>query len=279
MRSVIHPGAPAAERIPCVSCAGQRLEVSLQAGIPLDQSVAAALRAGPFTCAWLAFDNAPVESLSYVIPAYSPDDEHVAWYSAPYGFGAGCIDTAGMIVGWHHGECFTHCHGLWTAGNATRQAMGHLLADQTVLSEPAKVSLLGLTGARFDRRFDTETQFELFHVDRMSGERGDYAVLRILPNQDLTLAARAACDALGWSAARIHGIGSLIGAQFDDGRVLESLPTEFLLPNAIVGGAAPPPEIAIVGVDGGDVVQGRLAVGENPVLVTAEIVMNRLAGD
>ena len=274
MRSVVHPGPVSGTRLELAPAQGREIEVTLEPGVPFDEAVAGAVAAEGVDSAWLEIKNAPVSALDYVIPAPSPDDAHVAWYSEVHSFGGkGLIDHLGFIVGIHEGTPFLHGHGLWTPEGGAR-AMGHILPDRTVLAAPATARGTGITGARFERLHDPETNFDLFRVKGGKAEGAGYAALRLLPNQDFATALEGACAELGWKAARVQGLGSLIGATFEGGEVLDSLATEFLVTDATTGGG-PEPEIAIVGVDGSRILSGRLARGENAVLITAELVLSR----
>lgn len=275
MRSVVHPGPATKARIDAAPCDGDKIEVTLAAGVPLEDAVAEATQG--YDSAWLELEAAPVSQLDYVIPALAPDDTHVAWYSDVHGFGGpGRIDHLGMIVGKHEGTSFLHGHGLWTpAGGA--QAMGHILAPRTVLAEPASARGIGLKGAGFERLPDPETNFELFQVRHGAGGNG-YAAVRLLPNQDFATALDAVCVQLGWEAAQVHGIGSLIGAQFENGDVLDSMASEFLITRAVAGRKGPEPEIVIVGIDGTKILSGSLTRDENAVLITAELILSQLEG-
>jgi hypothetical protein len=279
MHTVIHPGPVRDTRMDLAPCNGRTIEVTLAAGIPLEDAVAQALAPLELDSAWLEVVDADVEKLSYVIPAEAPDDAHVAWYSDKRDFAKGRIDHLGMIVGRHGEASFLHGHGKWTpCGRA--MAMGHILAPQTYLAAPATARGIGLVGGRFDRRADEETNFDLFHVDQVGDSGSEYAALRLLPNQDFATGLDDACAALGWSAARVHGIGSVNTARFENGQVLDSLPTEFLITDAIAGSGGPDvksgPEIVIVGKDCTKILSGCLSRGENAVLVTAEVVLSRL---
>jgi predicted DNA-binding protein with PD1-like motif len=279
MHTVTHPGPVRYTRVDLASCDGRAIEVILATGIPLEDAVADALKPLGLDSAWLEISNADVENLTYVIPAVAPDDTHIAWYSDKHEFAKGQINHLGMIVGRHGDASFLHGHGTWTPQNGP-QAMGHILAQQTYLAAPVTAHGIGLVGARFDRRADEETNFDLFHVDQLGPVNGKYAALRLLPNQDFATGLDEACAALGWPAARVHGIGSVNTARFENGQVLNSLPTEFLITDAIAGNggshAKSGPEIVIVGTDGTKILSGRLSRGENAVLVTAEVVLSRL---
>lgn len=272
MRTVLHPGPVAERRIDIAQCDGHPITVTLAAGEPLEDAVAMATEG--FDAAWLEIAAAPVTQLDYVIPALSPDDAHVAWYSDVHSFdGPGIIDHLGMIVGKHQGASFLHGHGLWTPKNGPR-AMGHILARRTVLAKPVTATGIGLVGGGFDRLPDAETNFDLFQVT--GGASGDYAAVRLRPNQDFATALDAARAELNWPAGRVVGIGSLIGAQFEGGERLDSDASEFLITDATTGPQQPEPEIVIVGVDGSRILSGSLSRRENPVLITAELILSKL---
>ncbi|WP_370228106.1 hypothetical protein [Cognatishimia sp.] len=274
MRTLTHPGPQSDTRLQLAPCGGRPIAVTLQSGIPLETAVAQALATEDIDSAWLTVSGAPFERLDYVIPDHAPDDTHVAWYSQTHTLLNGCITRLGMIVGTHNGASFLHGHGLWNADDGP-DALGHVLAPTTVLSEPVFAKGIGLTGAIFERGPDPETNFDLFHVKARAAEGSDYAALRIAPNQDFSTALDDALVTLGWASADAVGLGSLVGAQFESGATLDSHATEFLITDAPIGPDAPPPEIVIVGIDGSQIKSGRLERGQNAVLVTAEVVLRR----
>ncbi len=274
MRTLRQPGPVGHPRIDIGPAEGTPIEMTLAAGIPLEEAVAQAT-AG-YDSAWLELWDAQVAGLRYVVPDHAPDETHVAWYSETHGFdGPGSIQHLGMIVGRHDGQSFLHGHGLWTPEGGA-QVMGHILAPQTVLAAPVVARGIGLRGAKFDHLPDPETNFELFQIAPGQGGAG-FAAVRLRPNQDFAIGLDAACAALGWPAARVHGLGSLIGARFEDDAVMESHATEFLITEATAG-LGRTPEIMIVGIGGDQILSGRLIRGENPVLITAELILERLDG-
>ena len=274
-RFVAQPGPASEERINVIATRGRRIEVTLSSEVPLEAAVAEALAAGGAVAAWLSLEDATVAEMAYVTPAHATDAVHAAWYSDVYRFGAGRIETLGMIVGRHGDASFLHGHGIWAAEDGPR-AMGHVLAPQTVLARPTRARGIALTDAGFARLPDVETNFELFQTTGPGQAEGDFAVLRVAPNSDFISALQSARMRLGWEQARAYGIGSLIGAVFADGTTLDSLPTEFLIRDAVIRDDAAPPDIAIVGIDGTDIREGRIAAQDNAVLITAEIVLERL---
>jgi len=281
MRAVTHPGPVAEERQEILPAGGRPVALTVNAGLPFEDAVADAMAAEGLDGAWLEIEEATVSALDYVIPAPAPDAEHVAWYSEIHSLGGpGRIHHLGMMVGRDGGASFLHGHGLWAPRDGGT-AMGHILAPRTTLAAPAVARGIGLTGARFERRPDPETNFTLFRPSGAArdAESAGHALLRLAPNQDFSGALDTACARLGWEGARVHGLGSLIGATFEDGNVLDSLPTEFLILDAEAraeGGTGPGPEIAIVGIEGGDIRRGRLTRGGNAVLITAELLLERL---
>ena len=278
--AVTQPGPIAETRRDIVPANGRPIEVNLRPHIPLADAIAEALDAENCTGAWLEIKSADVARLSYVTPALAPDSEHAAWWSEIYRFnGAGTIHHLGMMVGRDQGACFLHGHGRWSPATGGI-AMGHILAQQTVLSRPAVAHGIGLRKAYFDRRPDPETNFNLFQPtgDALAASDAPYALLRLAPNQEFSSALDLVCAELGWQSAKIFGQGSLIGAHFDDGSTLDSLATEFLILNAEAradGSLASGPEIAIVGIDPDDLRHGILQRGKNPILITAELLLQR----
>lgn len=281
MKIARHKGPATAPRLDLHPCAGVPVTLILRAGVPLGQAIAEAMAQAGHDSAWIEFTDAPVEVLRYVLPSDQPTEHTIVWYSEQHTLPMpGRITRIGLTVGTFEGASFLHGHGLWQ-GTDGQTRMGHILPDETVLSVDAVARGVATPGARFDRTPDPETGFALFQpVSDAGPASATTALLRIRPNTEITQAFAQACATLGWARAQVQGLGSIIGATFGDGRALPSFATEFLILEAEttpVAGEAPPPEIAIVGVDGGNVMTGRLQQGANPVLVTAEIFLSKLA--
>ena len=78
-------------------------------------------------------------------------------------------------------------------------------------------------------------------------------------------------------ATILGGVGSTVGAIFQDGRVVEPFVTELLIRSGKImrddqGQPCAEIDISIVDYKGG-LTEGRLAKGGNPILVTAELVL------
>ena len=118
-----------------------------------------------------------------------------------------------------------------------------------------------------------------FHLNRSGAARA--FALRLRPNQDFAGALEDFCRERGIARARLHGgVGSIIGARFEDGRAVEPFATELLVRSGTV---APGPggdleavlDVALVDYAGG-IAEGRLVRGDNPVLMTMEIALEAI---
>ncbi|MFQ5437750.1 MAG: hypothetical protein ACE5DK_02855, partial [Paracoccaceae bacterium] len=160
---------------------------------------------------------------------------------------------------------------------------GHLLPETCVLARDVRLRGLGFSGACFQRVSDPETGFDLFKPEANGPAiaNPDARLVRIGPNVELGGALIALCRDAGWSRASVHGVGSLIGARFQDGSRMNSFATEFMMREGRIlnamneTGACAKIDISLVGLDG-SFMSGRLAAHRNPVLITAELVLKRL---
>ena len=140
-----------------------------------------------------------------------------------------------------------------------------------------------IDGAAFEVSPDAETNFSLLQV-RAKPARSDSTnglVVRVRPNQDLCLALEALCAERNIRRARIcGGVGSLIGTVFDDGRTVEPFVTEVFIHRGVVepgldGALQAEVDVGLVAYTG-EIAEGRLARGQNPVLITFELVLEVL---
>ena len=186
-----------------------------------------------------------------------------------------------MTLGSRDDAPFFHCHGLWLEADG-RIGGGHVIPEETVVAEPFEVDAVGLDGAIFTAEPDPETNFELFGplACRHAGiedTRRAFA-LRLRPNQDFANALEAFCRERRIISAKLHGgVGSIIGARFADGRVVEPFATEMAVRSGTVvsgedGALEAKLDIALVDHLGG-IAEGRLTRGDNPVLMTMELVL------
>jgi predicted DNA-binding protein with PD1-like motif len=189
-----------------------------------------------------------------------------------------------MTLGMRDGAPFFHCHGLWTEADG-KASGGHMLPDETVVAEPFEVEAFGIDGAMFTAEPDPETNFKLFGPvpAASTGARTTSRAfaLRLRPNQDFAGCLEAFCRQRGIARARLRGgVGSIIGARFADGASVVPFATELLISSGeIAPGASGALEaqldVALVDYLGG-LAEGRLARGDNPVLMTMELVLEAL---
>lgn len=275
MRSLRHPGTPAAERASIAPCRAEALTLTLRAGSSINDAVTGALAAAGFASGHVDLAGVALAPMRYVIPAPAPDDTHVAWYSDTHApEGTGRIERAGVTAGSRDGEAFIHCHGVWTEADGSRRG-GHLLPHETIVAEDAQVRGWGIDGAAFVARDDPESNFKLFRAEATAatGKGGRRALTcTVRPNGDICKAIEAACAAHGLQSASVHGVGSLIGVDFTDGRHVPSYATEVFVREGHIADGSCHLDVALADMAGA-VHEGVLERGRNPVCVTFELLL------
>ncbi|MDE2330796.1 MAG: DUF296 domain-containing protein [Bradyrhizobium sp.] len=285
MRRVAQPGPPAPERIQWVEARGRPFTFTLQAGVPLLEAARRGFAEAGFTGGTLNIKNGVLGPFAYVMPALSKTGENAAFYSDIFRpSGVTRLKTATMTFGARDGAPFFHCHGLWTEADG-RNTGGHILPEETMIAEAFEAEAFGINGAMFAAEPDPETNFKLFgpvtHSATDARQPCRAFALRLRPNQDFAGALETFCHQHGIFRARIHGgVGSTIGARFTDGRSVVPFATELLIRSgAIAPGAKGSLEaeldVALVDYLGG-LAEGRLLRGDNPVLMTMELVLEVL---
>lgn len=274
------PGPVARERILAVPARGSAFSFTLPAGVTLLEGVRRGFAAAGFDGGVVEFGAMALEPFAYVMPALSETGENAAFYSAPFHPGGRSVTRHGALTfGERDGAPFFHCHALWDEADG-RLTGGHMLPEGTVVAEDVIVTAFGVNGAGFRAQLDPETNFKLFEPVSLpspgSGENACFA-MRLRPNQDFAGALEAFCRARGIQRAHLRGgVGSTIGARFEDGSVAENFATEIYLREASIdlspGGAGVVLPIGLVDYTG-HVAEGRLLPGRNPVLMTLEVVL------
>jgi predicted DNA-binding protein with PD1-like motif len=282
MREIRQPGLPVAERIQGVEARGRGFSFTAQAGLPLLEAVRQGFAAQGFAGGVASFKSAALRPFAYVMPALSKTPEHAAFYSETYRpQGIARLSTATMTFGVRDDAPFFHCHALWTEEGGRRNA-GHILPEETTIAEPFEIAAFGLDGALFTAAPDPETNFKLFGpvATARSGAETDRRAfaLRLRPNQDVANCLEEFCRAQGIARALIRGgVGSTIGARFTDGHVVEPFATELTITSGHIAAKADGVleaalDVALVDHSGA-LAQGRLVRGDNPVLMTMELVL------
>jgi predicted DNA-binding protein with PD1-like motif len=285
MRSIAQPGAPLPERIQSVAARGRAFSFTLEAGISLLEAVRRGFAAEGFASGVLGARGGALGPFAYVMPALSKDGANAAFYSETFRpSGVTRLKLAALTFGVRDGAPFFHCHGLWTESDG-RFNGGHMLPEETVVAEPFEVNAFGIDGATFLAEPDSETNFKLFGPVATTPSGAKTAspafALRLRPNQDFSDGLEGFCRHHGILHARLHGgVGSTIGAVFSDGHSVVPFATEL----AVTAGQVAPDanrrlraslDIALVDYLGG-IAEGRLVRGDNPVLMTMELVLEVL---
>ena len=280
MRHARHPGPPAQQRVMAVVAGAIPVEAVLPPGGRLLDALAALLEGCGAESAALTLSGGGFGPFAYVIPGLSPDGSQVAFYSATFRPpGTTRLDLAAVTVGRRAGAAWFHCHALWTEADG-HTGCGHVLPEDTVIAAPVTVRGAGLVGARFEVMPDPETGFSLFMPQPTGtkpppGARPAVA-LRLAPNQDLVETLEQAAAAAGFRHAAVQGgVASTNQARFTDAPPTLGFATELLVRHGIVGGPGTAIDIAIVDYTGA-IGGGRLARGDNPVLMTFEGVLEQL---
>ena len=285
MRSVEQPGPPAPERIQWVEARGRAFTFMLAAGLPLLEAARQGFAAAGFAGGTLNIRGGALGPFAYVMPALSRNGANAAFYSDVFRpAGVTRLRIGAMTLGARDGAPFFHCHALWTEADG-RSNGGHILPEETVVAEPFEVAAFGIDGALFTAEPDPETNFKLFgpvpHAVTNPQTNSRAFALRLRPNQDVAGALETFCRQRGVFRARIHGgVGSTIGAQFTNGSSVVPFATELAIRSGTIAqgaGGSLEAEIDVALVDYlGGLAEGRLLRGDNPVLMTMELVLEVL---
>jgi len=285
MRHIVQPGPPVPERIQWVEAAGRAFSFTLEAGLPLIEAARRGFAAEGFASGTLNFGAAALGPFAFVMPALSKTGENAAFYSETFRPpGVTRLRMGTMTFGQRDGAPFFHCHALWREAGG-RAGGGHILPEEAVVAEPFVVEAFGIDGAIFTAELDTETNFKLFGpvpsapVGARTTSRA--FALRLRPNQDFAGALEGFCRERGIARATLHGgVGSIIGARFAGGRIVEPFATEMAVRSGVIlpganGALEAELDVALVDYLGG-IAEGRLVRGDNPVLMTMELVLEVL---
>ena len=235
------------------------------------QSVAKLMDATDFESALIILDGVKTGPFNYVLSSYSNDDLHAAWYSDTHSCSAAHIRSATAIVGRRNGAWWMHCHALWDTEDLT--GMGHLLPDEVTLANDATVTLLGFKGGRFDVALDPETAFPIFHVHG-GRSNGNALVAKVNPHKDIYSAIEELIAEAGFAQADIYGIGSLIGAYFEEGNPMTCPISEVLIaPGANWNGSLHLPMYCVDTER--NFFHGNVLKDTAPVLITFEMMILR----
>jgi predicted DNA-binding protein with PD1-like motif len=273
------------ERIQWVEARGRNFCFTMAAGIPLLEAARRGFAAQGFAGGTLNIKSGALCPFAYVMPALSTTGEHAAFYSKTFRpEGQTWLKQATMTLGARDVAPFFHCHGFWLEAYG-RVNGGHILPEETVVAAPFEVEAFGIDGAAFKAEPDPETNFKLFGpvaCERRGIDAPARAfALRLRPNQDFANSLEAFCREHDIARARVRGgVGSTIGARFTNGRSVEPFATELAVTSGRIGPGASgelEAELDVALVDyTGTLAEGRLVRGDNPILMTMELVLEVL---
>jgi predicted DNA-binding protein with PD1-like motif len=287
MRRIVQPGPPVPERIQWVETRGRAFSFTLEAGLPLLEAARRGFAAQGFASGVLNIGEGALGPFAYVMPALSKTGENAAFYSDTFRpAGVTRLSMGAMTLGERDGAPFFHCHALWTEADGRRNG-GHILPEETFVAEPFEVNAFGIEGAVFTAEPDSETRFKLFGpmpaATTGATTPSRAFALRLRPNQDFASTLEAFCAERAIPHAKLHGgVGSTIGARFTDGRAVEPFATELAVRSGTIAPGADGEleaelDVALVDYTGG-LAEGRLKRGDNPMLMTMELVLEVLGG-
>ncbi|WGF89096.1 PCC domain-containing protein [Marinivivus vitaminiproducens] len=277
LRSLRQPGPPNPERV--TSHAGEVVEIAftLEPGLTINDAIARPMQAAGIAGGTVEIEGGALGPFAYVMPALSVDARFAAYYSASFHpTDPVPVERGNVTFGEKDGLPFIHCHAIWQESERGRRC-GHVMPHETVVAEPIRARAWGLRNVAMRVIPDAETNFALFTPVLLEeaapvpgGRRG--ACVKIQPNRDVSEGLEEACRRHGFARAVVRGsIGSLVGADFTDGRHVPSIASELLVLNGLIdaeGGSTL--DVAMVDVDGA-IHEGRLVHGRNPACITFEL--------
>lgn len=279
-RKVIHPGPVSSEKVISKEGPLSIVEIPLKKGSKLIDAVSQVLEPMGIRGAGIRFEGLKLAPVNYVMPTYSSDDQHAAYYSETYTVPEGIhIDYANATYGIRENIPSMHFHGLWKDGEI--QKGGHILPAQSMVAEDAVAIAFYTESVEINSVYDPETNFTIYDpLQRNAAGQGGRKciVATVKANEDLLETIAAICkkhdvsDATLWTA-----IGSTVGGDFQDGNVIEEIPTELIaLDGKVWTDAAGEIQVdfytALIDA-AGTIHFGKLRRGENPVLILFELVI------
>jgi predicted DNA-binding protein with PD1-like motif len=274
-QKIRHPGPPAAQRQQFVRGEVRSFTVTLPAGAMLMAALTAALQDLQGETAFVHIDGLALRSGQHVLPAHSPDAQHVAWYSETHRMGACRFVHGTVVLGRKDDQWFSHCHALWETAEGT-PGLGHVLCAEACIDQAWEAEIHVFFGGGLRVSFDAETNFSLLrpYADATPSRQTNALLLTLQPHEDVRSAINAVCAKLAIQEASIMGVGSLIGAVFAQGPAMRAAISEMLLlPGAEVSqGRCIALPVACVNPEA-VIYQGDLLLGQGPVLITCELLL------
>ncbi len=275
IRTLTQPGPVHPNRIDSFAGTLVPLRFRLQPGLSLTQALTGPLVEAGFQSATLTMRGGALDPFRYVMPGPADSPAHVAYFTAPRApEGVTRIEQANATFGWNDATPFLHCHAAWIEPDGQRRG-GHILPGDSIVCDATWVDAWGFRDIRVATAPDPETNFTLFQPSGRSNA-GDAVFARVKPNEDIVRAMETVAAAHGMADAVVRGsLGSLIGAQFADGTAIQDHATEVLVREGHVRDGVAALDLLVVDMEG-QVHEGRLVPGANPVCITFDLILHRV---
>ncbi len=224
----------------------------------------------------MSFGGGALAPFRYVMPGPPDSALHVAYFTAPRApVGETHVDAANATFGWDAGKPYVHIHGAWSEADGTRHG-GHMLPHDCIVAREMPARAWGFADIRMATAVDAETNFTLFQPSGRSADGARGVLARIRPNQDISFAIEAVAQRHGLRNATVRGsLGSLIGARFTDGRAVTDDATEVMVRRGALRDGVAELDMLVADMQG-DVHEGLLVRGDNPVLITFDLVLEAM---
>lgn len=283
MRHIQHPGNPPIHPVVAVSCLTDSFNCQIEPGKTLLDSINQVIQKTGMKSGVLRLSGGALGHFCYYMPALSQKSEYAVYFSDRYDVaGVVKLESASVTFGLRDGLPWLHCHAIWVEPDGSRRC-GHLIPDINFVVEPIQADLTVLDGATFTVSPDAETNFSLFtpfRVEKLNNTkpmRSGFA-LRLAPNIDVCHALETFCAENELDDVEIlGGVGSTVGAEFEKGEAVDPFVTEVFIRSGRIkmssqGAHQAEIDVSLIDYTGG-LSEGRLKRGENPVLVTFELVL------
>lgn len=299
---LVHAGPAPTERLVSVPSAVRVVRAELPTGTLITEALWDLMEPTGARAAAVELGSGTFGDLPYVFPAIGEDPARPMSFTAPQSCpGPAMVLSGSATVGRRFGEKFTHTHATWMDAHGALRG-GHLLPDARVGEVPIEVVLRALLDAEQHSSDCEETGLPAFTPGPRDGSTplsqdaaaaegtgmpGPRAVIsRVRPGVYLDDAVRQVCQRAGFDRAQVRAsLGSTVGALLStaDGAItrVDWPAVEF---TQLVGFARD-----IVSGDGtvelqgtvvdihGEVFNGVVRPGENPVAVTFELYVEEVA--
>jgi predicted DNA-binding protein with PD1-like motif len=273
IRSLRQPGPAHPDRIDCFRGEMHTLRYKLTPGATLNEALTAPLVEAGLQSGAVTIKDVAVNPFRYVVPGPADNESHVAYFSTPRApSGISRIEQANATFGWANDKPFIHCHATWIEPDGHRRG-GHILPLETIIAGPAQATAWGFQSIRIDAIPDAETNFALFQPSGPFSATGSGLVARVKPNQDILTSLETLARTHGIQNATVRGsLGSLIGVRFTRGDKVDDHATEVLVREGYIRDGIAALDLLVVDMRG-EVHEGWLQRGENPVCITFDLVL------